>query len=116
MSDQFKMKGVVERIFDTEQVSDKFKKRMFVINDQADKYPQSVSFQLVQDKVNIIDSLAEGQEVEVAFNIRGREWTSPQGEVKYFNSLEAWRVEATAKAPSAPVSPAASESGDDLPF
>ena len=110
------MKGVVERIFDTEQVSDKFKKRMFVINDQADKYPQSVSFQLVQDKVNIIDSLAEGQEVEVAFNIRGREWTSPQGEVKYFNTLEAWRVEENTKAPASPASPAASKSGDDLPF
>ena len=97
--DQFKMTGVVEKIFDTEQVNDKFKKRMFVLNDQADKYPQSISFQLVQDKVSLVDTIGEGQEVEVAFNIRGREWTSPQGDVKYFNTLEAWRIEVKASEP-----------------
>ncbi len=93
------MTGVVEKIFDTEQVNDKFKKRVFVLSDQADKYPQSISFQLVQDKVSLADTIGEGQEVEVAFNLRGREWTSPQGDVKYFNTLEAWRIEVKSSEP-----------------
>ena len=72
------MTGVVEKILDTEHVNEKFKKRTFVVNDQADKYPQKISFQTVQDKVSMLDSIMEGQEVEVSFNLRGREWTSPQ--------------------------------------
>lgn len=98
MNRQFKMTGVVERIFDTETVNDKFRKRVFVINDMDEKYPQLISFQCIQDRVTILDTLGEGQEVEVAFNLRGREWTSPDGETKYFNTLEAWRVEATGAA------------------
>ena len=65
------MTGVVEVIFDTEHVSDKFQKRTFVVNDMQDKYPQKISFQCVQDKVSLLDNVGEGQEVEVAFNARG---------------------------------------------
>jgi hypothetical protein len=50
-------------------------------------------FQLTQDKCSLLDAFMEGQQVEVSFNLKGREWTSPQGEVKYFNTLEAFRVE-----------------------
>ena len=113
MNEQFKMTGVVEKIFDTEQVNDKFKKRSFVVNDMGDKYPQAISFQVTQDKVDKLDSIAEGQEVEVSFNLRGRQWTSPQGDIKYFNSLEAWRIEAKAGTPS---TEKVAESSDDMPF
>ena len=114
MSDQFKMKGVVEKIFDTEHVSEKFKKRTFVLNDQADKYPQTISFQTVQDKTSLLDSMIEGQEVEVSFNLRGREWTSPAGEVKYFNTLEAWRIEGSSEPAPQPIT--TEEKDGDLPF
>jgi hypothetical protein len=56
-------------------------------------YPQDIMFQLTQDKCSLLDAFMEGQQVEVSFNLKGREWTSPQGEVKYFNTLEAFRVE-----------------------
>ena len=115
MSDQFKIKGVVEKIFDTEHVSEKFKKRMFVLNDQADKYPQTISFQTVQDKVSMLDSIMEGQEVEVSFNLRGREWTSPDGEVKYFNTIEAWRIDGLSTTAS-PKPVTTEEKDGDLPF
>jgi single-strand DNA-binding protein len=52
-----------------------------------------VSFQLVQDKVSLIDSFNVGDEVKVYFNLKGREWTSPQGETKYFNTIDAWKME-----------------------
>ena len=122
-----KVKGEVQ------QVSEKFKKRDFVITDSSSsQYPQHVSFQLTQDKVNLIDQYQIGSEIKVHFNLRGREWTSPQGEVKYFNTLEAWRLEGasnansssnssssassniTASAISEPLSSSSVE--DDLPF
>ena len=79
----FKMKGVVKVIKPTQQVSDKFSKREFVVTDNSDdKFPQDIMFELTQDKTALLDSVMEGQEVEVSFNLRGRAWTSPQGETK----------------------------------
>lgn len=118
MSDQFKVSGVVKTIQDTVNVSDKFSKREFVLT-LPGQYPQHVSFQMTQDKCSVLDGYSVGQNVTVAFNLRGREWTSPQGEVKYFNTLEAWRIEA-AESNAAEVIEAAPvvETTDDeeLPF
>ena len=89
----FKMKGVVKMIRQTQQVSDKFSKREFVVTDGSEeKYPQDIMFELTQDKTTLLDNVMEGQEVEVSFNLRGREWKSPQGETKYFNTLEVWKM------------------------
>jgi hypothetical protein len=74
-------------------VSDRFRKREFVLLDDSTQYPQYISFQLTQDKCAMLDSFNTGDEMVVSFNLRGREWKSPKGEVKYFNSLEAWRIE-----------------------
>jgi hypothetical protein len=76
-----------------ENVSEKFKKREFVITDNSSQYPQHISFQLTQARCGLIDDFEPGTDIRVHFNIRGREWTSPTGEVKYFNSLEAWKIE-----------------------
>jgi hypothetical protein len=90
----FKMKGVIKVIRQTQQVSEKFSKREFVVTDNSDeKYTQDIMFELKQDKTSLLDNFIEGQEVEVSFNLKGREWTSPQGEVKYFNTLDAYKVE-----------------------
>ena len=103
---------------DTVQVSDKFSKREFVLTDASTMYPQDISFQLTQDQCSMLDNFMEGQEAEVSFNLRGREWTSPQGEVKFFNSLEAFRVESnqpmSKPAPKRVVETEATD--DDLPF
>ncbi|NRA11466.1 MAG: DUF3127 domain-containing protein [Crocinitomicaceae bacterium] len=89
----FKLTGTIKVIKDTVQVTEKFAKREFVINDASSMYPQDIMFQSVQDKCSMLDGYTEGENVEVSFNLRGREWTSPQGEVKYFNTLDAWRIE-----------------------
>lgn len=78
---------------ETKQVSEKFKNREFVITDNSSQYPQHISLQLTQDKCALLDAYNVGDELKVQINIRGREWTSPQGEIKYFNTLEAWKVE-----------------------
>lgn len=78
---------------DEEIVSEKFKKREFVITDESSQYPQFISFQLTQAKCSLLDNFQVGDNIRVHFNLRGREWNSPTGEVKYFNSLEAWKIE-----------------------
>tara|TARA_R110000765_G_scaffold246749_1_gene348765 strand:+ start:848 stop:1204 length:357 start_codon:yes stop_codon:yes gene_type:complete len=115
----FKMTGTLVVISDTVQVSDKFAKREFVINDGAAEYPQDLMFQLVQDKVDYMDKFGVGEEVEVSFNMRGRKWTSPQGQDKYFNSLDAWRVELVSKNAEVSTLTTATEHADteeDTPF
>lgn len=85
--------GKLRTIFDTKQVSERFTKREFVLELADGKYPQSVLFQLTGDRCAALDQFQVGDEVRLEFNLRGREWRSPQGEVKYFNSLDVWRIE-----------------------
>jgi hypothetical protein len=89
----FKLTGTVKVLNNTVQVSEKFSKREFVVTDTSSMYPQDILFQATQDKCSLLDAVQVNEQVEVSFNLRGREWTNPQGEVKYFNSLEAWRIE-----------------------
>ena len=85
--------GEVVKIGMTEAVSDKFRKREFVIKDSSDTYPQVISMQCCQDKVGLLDSLIVGNNVTVTFNLKGREWMAKDGTVKYFNTVEAWKIE-----------------------
>jgi hypothetical protein len=111
----FKMKGVVKVIKPTQQVSEKFSKREFVVTDSSDdKYPQDIMFELTQDKTSLLDSIMEGQDVLVSFNLRGREWKSPQGEVKYFNTLNAFKIDTNEVVPVATID--MSSDDESLPF
>lgn len=86
--------GKLHAIFDTVQVTQRFQKREFVV-ELADnpRYPQHVLFQLTGDRVDHLDGFEVGDEVRIEFSLRGREWTSPKGEVKFFNSLDVWNLE-----------------------
>lgn len=117
----FSLKGTLKVIGDEQVISEKFKKREFVLEDNSGQYPQVISFQLAQDKVSLIDGYALGNEVTVYFNLRGREWTSPKdGQVRYFNTLDAWKIEGSAAAAAPQEIPSAADLGsaeeDDLPF
>ena len=110
---------------ETQIVSDKFTKRDFVIVTD-DQYPQYISFQLTQDKVSLLDKANVGDSVMVNFNLRGREWTAPDGKVKYFNTLECWSLSVnpndkptanlTAAPPLSEHVPDKAGTSDDLPF
>ena len=131
----YQFTGVLKVKNDTVQVSEKFSKREFVVTDTSSQYPQDVLFQLTQDKCSLLDNVAVNEQITVSFNLRGREWINPQGEAKYFNSLDAWRVEkaggnmgggipdggpSAMNLNSAPVPPSMpstdSADDDDLPF
>jgi hypothetical protein len=117
----FKLKGTLKVANQTQVISEKFSKREFVI-ETNDQYPQQVMFQLTQDKCELLSAFKVGNKLEVSFNLRGREWTLPAGEVKYFNTLEAWRLErldgsGESIQEKAPTTPAHEEVEDDgLPF
>ena len=80
--------GRLHKVFDTEQKTESFKAREFVIETQGE-YPQFVKFQLTQDRCDLIENYKEGDSLKVHFDLRGREW---QG--KYFTNLNAWKIEA----------------------
>lgn len=96
----FQITGVLKAKFQEQKVSESFRKRDFVLTDNSSQYPQHISFQLVQDKCSLIDAYNVGDTIKVNFNLRGREWTSPQNEVKYFNTLDAWRIESASQGSS----------------
>ena len=115
------IKGKVIVKNDTIKVSEKFSKRTFVISEHGD-YPQLIEVELQQDKCSLIDSIQVGQEVEAHYNLRGRSWTNPQGEVKYFNTIVVWKIDAALQSTSEKLSAVvdratiADEVGDSLPF
>jgi hypothetical protein len=115
------VKGTIKVIKATEVVSEKFSKRELVVTTE-EQYPQHISIQFTQDKCDLLNKFSIGQSVEVGINLRGREWTSPQGEVKYFNTIEGWRVnsqtETVEKHPHelAPEPMTQEENDDLLPF
>lgn len=119
---KFQVDGKLHKIFDTEQKSEKFRAREFVIEVSDGKFPQMVKFQLTQDKCEAIDSYQEGADITVHFNLRGREWNG-----KYFTNLDAWRIEAAtggdegsppamSEADFASMSSGSSTFDDDMPF
>ena len=88
------IQGKIHATMEAEQVTQRLRKREFVLELEGEsRYPQYVMFQLTGDRCDGLDGFAKGDEVKVEFSLRGREWTSPKGEVRYFNSLETWSVD-----------------------
>ena len=86
------LQGTVKKIGETQTFSSGFQKREMVILTQ-EQYPQPINIEFLSDKINLLDTVKEGESVKVGINIKGREWTNPQGEFKYFNSIIGWRLE-----------------------
>ena len=87
------IKAKMLEIFEIKQVTDTFKKREFVVEyAENPEYPEFLKFELIQDKCDILNDFSIGHEVEVHFNLKGRKWTNPKGEIVYFNTLQAWRI------------------------
>jgi len=90
--------GKLHRKFGTQQVSEKFTKREFVLIEAGNPmYPQYVKFECTQDRCALLDKFNDGDTLTVAFNFRGREYTDKNtAEVRYFTSIEAWKIDKVA--------------------
>ena len=101
--------GRLHAIFDAEQKTERFRKRDFVLEFAESRYPQYVVFQLTGDRCEALDAFGKGDEVQVEFSLRGREWTSPSGEVRFFNSLDVWEIRRSGEAQVADEEPPLSQ-------
>ena len=87
------IQGRIKQIFPSQLIGQNgFEKRDLVITTE-EQYPQTIIIQFTQQRCDLLDSLQVGQNVKVYINIRGREWTNQQGEIKYFNTIEGWKIE-----------------------
>lgn len=92
------LEGVIKAISETQTFASGFQKReLILLTDE--QYPQPISIDFLQNNTDLADYHQAGSRVKVHINIRGREWTSPQGEVKYFNSIIGWRIEKSEQEP-----------------
>jgi len=90
----YELKGSVKVVSETNVISDKFKKREFVITDDSSQYPQDIAMQLTQDNCDKLNGVKVGDRLLVKFNLRGRAWNDPKtGKDRYFNSLDAWFIQ-----------------------
>jgi hypothetical protein len=87
------IQGKIKVLGETKTVgSGGFRKREVVVTTE-EQYPQHILVEFTQDKTDLLNNFQVGQAVKISINLRGREWTSPQGEIKYFNSIQGWRIE-----------------------
>jgi len=123
------VQGRIKMVGETQTFgSNGFRKREVVVTTE-EQYPQHIMVEFVQDKTDLLNSYQVGQQVKININLRGREWVNPQGETKYFNSIQGWRIEAVQAQSSSgdmppvppteafePVSDLKEDDNDDLPF
>ncbi|MDC7995235.1 DUF3127 domain-containing protein [Altibacter sp. HG106] len=122
------VQGKIKMIDETKTYgSNGFRKREVVVTTE-EQYPQHLMIEFVQDKTDLLNNFQVGQQVKISINLRGREWVNPQGETKYFNSIQGWRIEnleAGGGSNMPPVPPADAfepvndlneDDHDDLPF
>ena len=123
------VQGSIKVIGEVQEISATFKKRELVVSTD-EQYPQTLSIEFIQDKTELLNKFEIGQNVKVGINLRGREWENPQTkEIKYFNSIQGWRIELLENSnsdddlppldnlsPFEPASQTNDEDLDDLPF
>lgn len=118
------LSGSLKVIYQTQKLTEKFSKREAVLTTSDGRFNQDLLIQFTNQNVDLLDGFAEGDEVVIGINLRGKEWVSPKGEVKYFNTIEGWSLAGVSKAPvdnkvptaKSKIEPIADEVGDDLPF
>lgn len=123
------VQGTIKWIDETKTYgSNGFRKREVVLTTE-EQYPQHLLVEFIQDKTDLLNSFQAGQQVRISINLKGREWVNPQGETKYFNSIQGWKIEALQEGDSGagmpPIPPMEAfepakdlkeEDYDDLPF
>jgi len=110
MAQSVEIIGTILKIMDQQAVNEKFSKREFVIEEAGNpQYPEILKMEFVNDKIPILDKYKVNDQVKVSVNVKGRRWNDPQGQEKYFTTLQAWKM-----------FPADNQNGgyvsDDVPF
>jgi len=87
------LQGIVHEVGNTEQVSDKLRKRELIIEyAENPQYPEFIKIEAINDRCDLLDNVRQGESVSVDFNLKGRPWTDKTGKKTYFNSLQLWKI------------------------
>jgi len=105
----YEITGTIKVIQETQTFDSGFAKREFVITTE-DKYPQDVKLEFVKDKVSELDAYDTGDQVTVAFNIRGNEYKD-----RYYVNLSAWKISKAEGAPASAPEPVV-VADESMPF
>ena len=106
----YEITGILKVKKETKQATETFKVREFILTDPSTQYPQHIAFQVTQERCSLLDNFREGDSIKLGFYIKGREWQSKEGEMRYFNSLEAWKIEAANSSAATPAPGSAEKS------
>ncbi len=115
--------GKIKVLEDTVNISSEFRKRTVVVTTE-EQYPQHISVEFIQDKCEVLNGLNVDDVVTIGINLKGREWTNKEGVVKYFNSIQGWRIDKSLNGSEVkteptnlvPPAPTSVQQPDDLPF
>ena len=122
----FELTGKIFEIYPTQQKTEKFRSREFVLETVKQVGERSITdyvkFQTTNDKCDVLNRYKVGDTATIHFNIRGNKWEK-EGKVSYFTNLDAWRIEGgqVTNDDSQPSykgndTPPTGDFNDDLPF
>jgi hypothetical protein len=108
----YDLTGKVKLVRETQTFAGGFTKREVVVIDESGNYPQEINVEFVQDKVTLLDNVRAGDEVTIAFDLRGREHNG-----RWFNSIHGWKITSHSQSeePNNPA-PASDDDEQDIPF
>ena len=86
------IKGTIKQKLEVEKGTSKagneWQSQSFILNTGA-QYNPDICFKLFgEEKINLMNNLNEGDEINVFFNLSSREWNG-----KWFTSADAWKIE-----------------------
>lgn len=96
----YKIEGTIKNVGSEQIVSEKFKKREIVLEVADGKYPQFIKLEFVQNNCTFLDGFASGENVEISFSIKGREWMDRNGQAQYFNTLQGFSIKRAGETPA----------------
>ena len=82
------VQGVVVKVGENKQVTDKFSKRRLLIN-TGDEYKPELCIEFFNQKAQLLDDLAEGERVNVHVNV----FTNKSSKGQYFASITGWKID-----------------------
>lgn len=95
---ELQITGRILSIGETEQVSDKFSKRTFILDITEGTFEKKVALQMTQQKCAILDGYQVGQTVTASINLESREHNG-----KWYTNATCWMLKAaTTPQPEAP--------------
>ena len=120
MTAKGKLVAILNAETGTARTGNPWKKQMFIL-ETADQFPKKICFTLFNDKINQLNGIREGEELEVSFDIESREYSG-----KWYHNINAWKIDRTVQKPATGETPPFSETDipvdpfteqpEDLPF